>query len=207
MCRNWWIGLSGNGHKPRSLDEALFQRDRLRSLRIRISAAYKGIHALLMQHGCRDFISGRGVDIMTFFNDKIDIHHIFPQRWCKNQGIPPSVYNSIINKSPLSKLTNTKIGGNAPSIYLKRIEQEHGISADTLDDILRSHLIEPEHLRSDDFDAFFEARMNSLVVLVADAMGKPVVEEHGANEVEVEVVDEIEETDTESDQMMESVLA
>jgi hypothetical protein len=62
--------------------EALFQKDRLRTLRSRLSAAYKGIHALLMRQGCRDFISGKPTDIMTFFNEKVDIHHVFPQSWC-----------------------------------------------------------------------------------------------------------------------------
>ena len=76
-----WI--RDRGPRPRALDEAVFQQERLRSLRMRISAAYKGIHALLMHHGCRDFKTNRPTDIMTFFNDQIDIHHIFPQAWCK----------------------------------------------------------------------------------------------------------------------------
>ena len=182
-----WI--AGRGSKPRSLDEALFQRDRLRTLRSRLSAAYKGLHALLMQHGCRDFINGRGADLMTFFNDKIDIHHIFPQAWCIKQGIPAGVYNSIINKTPLSKLSNIAISGHAPSIYLKRIETKQGLSSVDLDEILRSHLIDPVHLRNDDFTSFFDARIKALSILVTDAMGKPVVEEHGTNEQEVEIVD------------------
>lgn len=184
------------GEKPRSLDEALFQRDRLRSLRMRLSAAYKGIHALLMRQGCRDFVSGRGAELMTFFNDKIDIHHIFPQAWCKKQGIAPGVFNSIVNKTPLSKKSNISIGGSAPSVYLKRIEAEQGLTPEALDEILRSHLIAPEFLRADDFEGFFNARINALVSLVADAMGKAVVEEHGGNEEEVEA----ELTDAELDE-------
>src|SRR5690606_18263116 len=113
--------LSGKGPQPRSLNETLFQRDRLNTLRLRISAAYKALHALLMRRGCVDFITGRPTDIMTFFDDKIDIHHIFPQAWCKRNGIDPGVYNSIINKTPLSRASNITIGGDAPSRYLKRI--------------------------------------------------------------------------------------
>lgn len=182
--------------RPRSLDEALFQRDRLHSLRTRISAAYKGIHALLMRHGGRDFISGRPAELMTFFNDRIDIHHIFPQKWCKARGIAPSVFDSVINKTPLSRASNQTIGGDAPSVYLKRIEERQKISRETLDEILRSHLIEPEHLRNDDFDAFYAARRSALANLIADAMGKAVVNETGANEVELE-------TDNESETMPE----
>ena len=177
-----WI--RGHGPQPRSIDEAIFQRDRFRTLRSRLAAAYKGIHALLMQSGCRDFISGKPTDIMTFFNDQIDIHHIFPQDWCKKQGISPADFNSVVNKTPLSKYSNIVIGGDAPSVYLGRIQEKHGISTEALDDILRTHLIEPDLLRANKFADFFEARSRALAALVSDAMGKPVVEEHGANETE-----------------------
>ena len=173
-----------DGARPQSLDEALFQQDRLKSLRSRLSAAYKGLHALLMRQGCRDFITGRGVELMTFFNDKIDIHHVFPKKWCIAKGIKPAVFNSIVNKSPLFKPSNITISGNAPSVYLKKIEQDQGISASALDDILRSHLIDPQHLRNDDFDAFMAARTAALTELIAGAMGKPVVQIHGSNENE-----------------------
>lgn len=190
-----WI--SADGPRPRSLDEALFQRDRLRSLRSRLSAAYKGMHALVMKQGCRDFISGRGADLMTFFNDKIDIHHIFPQDWCKKRGIAPEIFNSIVNKTPLSKQSNLAIGAHAPSVYLKAIEDRQRISSEELDNILQTHLIDPSHLRSDDFESFFEARIRALASLVATAMNKPVVEEHGGNEAELEV-DSDDEVDDES---------
>ena len=180
-----WIG--GHGPRPRALDEAVFQQERLRSLRIRLSAAYKGIHALLMRQGCRDFRTDRAVDIMTFFNDRIDIHHIFPKAWCRKQGIKPAVYNSIVNKTPLSRETNIFIGGDAPSAYLQKIEKTDGVAAADLDSTLRSHLIDPVHLRSDDFEGFFKARMRALSEIVAAAMDKPVVAEEGTDEVERDV--------------------
>ena len=173
--------------RPQALNEAVFQQERLRSLRLRISAAYKGIHALLMSHGCRDFKTNRPTDIMTFFNDQIDIHHIFPQAWCKKRNISPKDFNSIVNKTPLSKASNIFVGGDAPSVYLRRIEEQGGISPIVLDEILRSHLIEPEHLRNDDFEAFFDARFRALSGIVADAMGKPIVAEAGADETERDV--------------------
>ena len=140
-----------------------------------------------MRRGCRDFKTNRPTDIMTFFNDQIDIHHIFPQAWCKKRDIPPAVFNSIVNKTPLSKASNISVGGDAPSVYLRRIEEQQGVSPIVLDDILRSHLIEPDHLRSDDFEAFFDARFRALSEIVADAMGKPVVAEAGTDETERDV--------------------
>lgn len=191
--------MADNGAVPRSVNDAIFQQDRLRSLRGRISAAYKAIHALLMRHGCRDFIHGDGVELMTFFNRKIDVHHIFPQKWCKEQKIDRKVYDSIINKTPLSKRSNIVIGGRAPSDYLKRIEAESGISSAVLDEILRTHLIEPEFLRTNDFDGFYRARIKALSELIGKAMGKPVVEDQGANEQEFEVDDEGEEESEDGD--------
>lgn len=167
---------------PRSLDEAVFQSLRLKSLRTRGSAAYKAIHALLMQQGCRDFISGKPTDVMTFFNDDIDIHHIFPKAWCKKHGLAPKAYDAIINKTPLSKRSNILVGGDAPSVYLRKIEQRQHLTSDELDAILRTHLIEPAFLRNDDFEGFYTARQQALEGLVGEAMGKAVVREAGADE-------------------------
>ena len=68
----------------------------------------------------------------------------------------PNVFNSIVNKTPLSKKSNIAIGGDAPSVYLKRIQEKQGLSAEKLDKILRTHLIEPSFLRNDDFDGFLK---------------------------------------------------
>ncbi len=112
---------------------------------------------------------------MTVWGNPLDIHHIFPRVWCDKNDISPSVYNSIINKTALSADTNRAIGGSAPSTYLKTIEQRHSTSSAILDEILRSHLIEPEHLRADNFDAFYAAREAALANLAANAMGKAAV--------------------------------
>lgn len=168
-----WV--RSDGPPPPTIDECVFRQNRLRNLRTRQSAAYKTINALLMVHGCKDFVSGDGVELMTFFEHKIDIHHIFPQKWCGQHKIEDRLMNSIINKTPLSKRSNTRIGGHAPSIYLSRIEDKDGIPADNLDGILQTHLIDPELLRADDFSRFYEARLEALSTLIGDAMGKPVV--------------------------------
>ena len=182
-----WI--TGDGPMPRTLDDAIFQQDRLRSLRTRSSAAYKAFHVLLMRHGCADFITGKTISGMTFFHDKVDIHHIFPRAWCRKNNIPESDFNSIVNKTPLSAASNRFISGDAPSSYLRRIEQRYNLPSEVLDGILRSHLIEPEYLRNDDFDEFFKARIEALADRVSDVMDKPVFKEHGSNEEERDIND------------------
>ena len=75
-------------------------------MRMRLSAAYKGVNALLMKEGAQDFRSGQKFDHTVFFGENVDIHHIFPKKWCEDQKIKPEVYDSIINKTPLSYRTN-----------------------------------------------------------------------------------------------------
>lgn len=183
-----WI--RDGGAAPRSVEEAIFQQDRLLRLRTRLSAAYKAIHALLMSKGCQDFISGKPFELMNFYNQKVDIHHVFPKAWCKKHGIDPKHFDSIVNKTPLSKRSNILLSGDAPSVYLRRIQEKHGLSSDRLDGILRTHLIEPEYLRNDDYEGFFTDRLRMLSTLIGDALGKPVVTVHQTNEVEIELDDE-----------------
>ncbi len=165
------------GPEPDTVSETIFRSDRLKTMRMRLSAAYKGMNALLMKEGAADFRSGQTFNHTVFFDENVDIHHIFPQAWCKSQGIPASVYDSIINKTPLSFQTNRLIGGAAPSVYLEKLEagsaKNPPIAAATLDGFLSSHLIAPVLLRADDFEAFMETRQKKLLALIESAMGKP----------------------------------
>lgn len=166
------------GAEPSTVGESTFRADRLKTMRMRLSAAYKGVNALLMKEGAQDFRSGQKFDHTVFFGENVDIHHIFPQDWCKRRGIKPAVFDSIINKTPLSFRTNRIIGGVAPSEYLAKLEtgdrQTPAIERERLDVYLRSHLITPDILRCDDFDAFMIERQKCLLRLIEQATGKPV---------------------------------
>lgn len=167
--------LSG-GSEPSTVSETIFRSDRLKTMRMRLSAAYKGVNVLLMKSGAEDFRSGQQFGYTTFFGESVDIHHIFPQAWCKEKGIDYKVYDSIINKTPLSYRTNRIIGGDAPSLYLARLErgndQTPAIEPARLDGYLRTHLIDPTLLRTDAFDAFMADRQARLLRLIEEAMGK-----------------------------------
>lgn len=165
------------GPEPTTVSETIFRADRLKTMRMRISAAYKGVNALLMKEGAQDFRSGQKFDHTVFFGENVDIHHIFPQDWCKKRGQEPAVYDSIINKTPLSFRTNRIIGGVAPSEYLRKLEEGDSatpaIDSTKLDGFLRSHLIDPDALRHDRFDAFLADRQRRLLRLIEQATGKP----------------------------------
>lgn len=164
------------GAEPSTVKDTVFRADRLKTMRMRLSAAYKGVNALLMKEGAKDFRSGQKFDHTVFFGENVDIHHIFPKEWCKRHGIKPAVYDSIINKTPLSFRTNRMIGGVAPSEYMARLENGDSatppIDSSRLDGYLRSHLISPELMRQDGFDAFMMDRQKQLLRLIEQATGK-----------------------------------
>ena len=166
-----WIGDSA---QPRTVQAAQFQAERLLTLRTRNSAAYKGLYALQMKQGGRDFKTGRPIDVHAYMEDAIDIHHVFPRHWCASHDIEWWVGDCIVNKTALDAHTNRRIGGNAPSAYLSRIESGDGIEPHVLDGFLRSHDIDPGALRRDDFQQFFNQRFESLLRHAERAMGKPV---------------------------------
>ncbi|MBD2063290.1 DUF262 domain-containing protein [Funiculus sociatus GB2-A5] len=174
QVRDW---INGCGAEPDTIRDANFAPDRLLSLYTRRSAAYKGLSALLLRDGGCDFFTSYPIDTLMEFNEAIDIHHIFPKHWCQKNGIAAEVYDCAINKTPLSAKTNKMIGGKAPSIYLTDIEKKSDILEDNLNEILRSHVIDPASLRTDNFDAFFQARKNALLDRIEKAMGKPILRE------------------------------
>jgi len=167
----YWID---GGSLPATIVDANFVPNRLLTLRTRNSAAYKGIYALLIRDGGLDLRSGTPIDAQMYFDDKIDIHHIFPQDWCRRNGIDAKYCDSIVNKTPLSAKTNRMIGGTSPSSYLARLQRSAGIEDRKMDEILHSHLIEPANLREDNFMTFFKARESNLLNRIEQAMGKPI---------------------------------
>lgn len=164
------------GPEPSTVRDAVFQSDRLKTMRMRLSAAYKGVNALLMKEGAKDWRSGQAFGHTVFFDESVDIHHIFPKDWCAKRGIKPERFDSIINKTPLAYRTNRIIGGAAPSAYLAKLEAGTSdtppIPPGDLDEALKSHFIDPKLLRADDFEGFMTDRQQQLLDLIETAMGK-----------------------------------
>lgn len=187
---------TNSGEEPDTVKEATFHPDRLLTLRTRNSAAYKGLYALLIRDGCLDFRTGVPIDEAAYFDEKIDIHHIFPQAWCSKAGLDRRRYDCIVNKTPLDAKTNRIIGGAAPSSYVPRIGRQAGLTDSQLDQIIASHVIDSTALRRDDFQTFFSQREGALLRRIESAMGKPVVrgvvavDELGAEPLDSEEEDE-----------------
>jgi hypothetical protein len=160
--------------EPRTVADATFAPTRLLTMQSRLSAAYKGLTALLMSRGSCDLITGTPIDLAAYFDRAIDIHHIFPRDWCTKHGLPSGKWNSIVNKAPLAAETNRFLGGNAPSHFLGRITENRGVTTDKLNEFLSSHEADPAILRLDDFDGFLRDRAGRLLNLIERATGKQV---------------------------------
>jgi len=170
----WLADTTDTAPLPSTVAEGVMRPERLRTMRTRLSAAYKGIHALLMQQQARDFRSGETFSNTVFFQEAVDIHHIFPKKWCEDAKIPAWEYDSVINKTPLTYRTNRIIGGDAPSKYLAALEKGKpgldgypALDRSLLDVHLASHMIPVAQLRADDFKAFVSLRQQALMNLIA----------------------------------------
>lgn len=162
---------------PRTVSDAAFNPDRLDRLSSRLSAAYKGLNLLVLREGAKDFFWKANIRELDDESVALDIHHIFPQDWCRKQGIPRKRWNSIINKTPISYKANRMIGGAAPSQYLQKIQHHRQVQLSDvgMNTILESHLIPAATLRTDDFDAFYSARKAALLSLIERVMGKQLL--------------------------------
>ena len=167
------------GTESSTVTEANFSPGRLLTLRTRNSAAYKGLHALLMRDGGLDLRTGVPIDEAIYWDESIDIHHIFPRAWCERHGVGAERHNSIINKTAISATTNRIIGGDAPRLYVRRLKERYQLQDQRMAEILRSHLIEPGQLDGDDFETFFATRQACLLKRIEGAIGKPIVRGDG----------------------------
>ena len=160
---------------PRTVRDANFQPERFNTLRSRLSAAYKGINVLVLREGSRDWFWKASIRELDADEIALDIHHIFPRSWCEEKNISRDEYDCILNKTPISYKANRKIGGDAPSCYLPKIQREKQVllNDSEMDELLASHALSSELLRRDEFHQFLEDRRERLSKLIGRAMGKP----------------------------------
>lgn len=168
--------IQGKDSQNRTINAAYFSATRLLSLQTRNSAAYKGIMALVYREQCRDFMQGITMDIVKSMDESPDIHHIFPEAYCKKMGLDKSKWNSIVNKTPLLPASNRQIGGDAPSVYSGNIMKKAEIDEAELRFRIESHLVNYDYLIADDFDHYFIARAKAILKVIEAAMGKTIAD-------------------------------
>jgi hypothetical protein len=169
-----WV-TSARASVPDTIAEANFHEQRLDTLRTRNSAAYKGIYALLIRQGAVDwYYTAEPIGREAVVGRGVDIRQVFPKAWFQKRYGQDSRMASIVNKTPLSYQATLWVGG-APSRYIPVLAAEAGLKDAWFDDVIASHLIDPQHLYDDDFDAFYADRSAHLIGLIEEAMGRPVL--------------------------------
>jgi hypothetical protein len=66
------------------------------------------------------------------------------------------------------------LGGDAPSIYLKRLQERQKVAPEQIDGFLKSHFVNADRLRADDLTGMMVARAEALATEIADATGRQV---------------------------------
>ncbi len=125
-----------------------------------------------MALGSLDLRTGDAIELTTYMDDSVDIHHVFPAAYCEERKLDRRLWNSMVNKAPLTAKTNRSIGKKAPSVYLSNFEKTVG--APRLHDIVKSHAADPNLLRADDFQGFIRSRASRLLDLVEECTGKAI---------------------------------
>ena len=138
---NWLDG----GEVPATIRDANFTPTRLLTLQTRISAAYKGLMALLMKKR-KQRLSERGcnrVDNLLRQQHRHSPH--FPRCLLPETETRFAEVEQHSEQSGPLQQDQSHLGGHRPSTYIQTIQTQHVVQPDRLDEILKSHLIDPIH--------------------------------------------------------------
>lgn len=170
----WIRDTGGDTTEPKTVRDTVFHESRLLSAGPD-TGVWKGIFALLMGRGARDWRTGEQFDRWTFDELGCNFHQIFPDRWCHERGIDPVLAHSVLNRTPMGDRTQVVIGDTPPSRYLPRVQSKSLMNDAEFDAMLATHLLRAEYLHSSNAEAFFADRREKLLAMVEEAIGKPVV--------------------------------
>lgn len=153
--------LRGEGPEPEIVSTFFFDPSRWRDVTGRQRALYRTTIALSMRRSPLDFHEFKPLNKPIIDGQAVDDHHIFPRKFLSDSGQGGPV-DSVINHTLIDKITNIRIGGNAPSLYLAEMREElHG----ALPEILSSHNLpaaEDGPLWQDRFEDFLQWRQDRL---------------------------------------------
>ena len=168
-----WAQRRVRAATPRTVQDANFAESRLHSLRTRNAAAYKGIARCILAKGARDWMEDKALDKVQYVDLAVDIHHVFPQKWCDDNGIDDEHRESIVNKTthqrthePHDRRRGTIVVPGGHRDRVRRSRPATGRAARDPPHRLPSVCAPTTSTR------FFIARRESLCQLVETAIGK-----------------------------------
>ena len=69
------------GREPQTVEEFDFDAEELKQVTTHQRAIYRGVMALILRHGARDFHTGEQITAKLVREERIDDHHVFPKQY------------------------------------------------------------------------------------------------------------------------------
>ena len=115
----------------------------------------------------KGFLS-RDITVLDLVLNRTDVHHVFPRKYLKSQGLARGKYNQIANYALMQSEINIAIGSKPPAIYFAELQEQcqwlsqirRYCDRDELLENLREHCIPLGIFDSlaDDYDSFLIER-------------------------------------------------
>lgn len=172
---------------PRTVRDARFVESRLLSAEPD-SGVYKGIDALIMGRGARDWRTGITFDRASYAELGTHFRPVFPLAWCEEHGVPSVLADSVLNRTPMSRRTHVMVENSSPARYMYRIQSKSLMGDEEFDEVLRGHLMEPKLILAANAEEFFPDRRRRFVQMIEEAMGAAAIRDvdesnlHGGEE-------------------------
>lgn len=142
------------------------------------SAFFLAYQAAQVKANDKGFLS-RDITVQDLLLNRSDVHHVFPKKHLKKQGLHKGQYNQIANYVLAQSEINIAIGDKAPEKYFgELVEQCNGgrtryggiTSREALEANLRAHCLPDSLLDGEvpDYDAFLEERRRLMAQKIRD---------------------------------------
>jgi hypothetical protein len=163
---------------PEVLGQIRITADSLLSATVKKKALLKGLMALTVQAGARDFHKGQPLTPQIYVEEKVNSHHLYPKARLADAdpdtqldsgGYSPEL---ILNRALIDAETNRRIGARKPSRYVADIREAEA----DVEGLFESHLVAVDALEADDYLAFLRRRLEDVVARIEELTGVDVVE-------------------------------
>lgn len=164
------VGKDSEVGLPKTIRNARFVESRLLSAGPD-SGLYKGIYALLMGRGARDWRTGQVFDRHNVSTLGVHFRPVFPAAWCDDNNVDRVLADSVLNYTPMSRRTYVMIEGASPARYLARIQSKSLMDDQEFDEALATHMMDPHLVLSANANEFFRDRRKRLISMIEEAIG------------------------------------
>ncbi|OFT75113.1 hypothetical protein HMPREF3104_08330 [Corynebacterium sp. HMSC30G07] len=168
-----WV-LGETEVEPRTVADAEFRESRLLSAN-EDSGVYRGLFALLMARGARDWRTGKAFDEETVAELRPRFHTVFPPVYLQRMGVDAQALESVLNRTPMGRRTDVVIENNEPRRYLPRLQSKSLLDDAEFDAVIDGHEMCPQYLLASNWEAFEADRRSRFVGMIEYAMDKPVI--------------------------------